>query len=110
MASPLMDQHVATVGLEFRGGRADSAPTLDAVEAYTEKDVLKRVRFHGTVSMQDIEAVGKYRKVCYAKKTKWEEGKADSDGDEKLGGQEEHWGVIQGGDRGRSHGVGAGRK
>ncbi len=30
MASPMLDQHVATVGLAFRCGRANSAPTLDS--------------------------------------------------------------------------------
>ena len=71
MPSPLMDQHVATVGLEFRGGRADSAPTLDSVETYTEGLVWKRVRFHGTVSVQHIESVGKGRRVNGREKTKW---------------------------------------
>ena len=37
MPATLMDQHVETIGLEFRGGRADSAPSLNSVEAYTEE-------------------------------------------------------------------------
>ena len=35
MAGTLMDQHIATVGLVFRGGRADSAPELNSVSTYT---------------------------------------------------------------------------
>jgi hypothetical protein len=86
MASPLMEQHVATVGLEFRGGRADSAPTLDAVEAYTERTIVKRVRFHGTVSIKTIEAIGECRKVVSAVKTKWRKENEVIDEDEKAEG------------------------
>ena len=35
MPGPLLDEHMATVGLDVRGGRADTAPTLDVIEAYT---------------------------------------------------------------------------
>ena len=33
----LLDAHVITLGVEVRGGRAESAPTIDSVEAYTEE-------------------------------------------------------------------------
>ena len=33
----LLDAHSNTVGVTFAGGRAESAPTLDSVEAYTEE-------------------------------------------------------------------------
>ena len=33
----LLNAHLVTLGVEFRDGRADSAPTLDGVEAYTEE-------------------------------------------------------------------------
>ena len=67
-----MDQHVGTVGLEFRGGRADSAPNLDSVvEAYTSKWIEKSVRFNPLVEMRQVASVGKGLKITKASKTKW---------------------------------------
>ena len=33
----LLNIHLVTLGLEIRGGRADTAPSIDVVEAYTEE-------------------------------------------------------------------------
>ena len=81
MAGTLMDQHIATVGMEARGGRADSAPTIDSVEAYTEGWLNKRVRFHGKISIVHIPFVGAGRKVSRksSEKTKWHRGTANSE-------------------------------
>ena len=74
MAGTLMDQHVATVGMEFRGGRADSAPELNLVEAYTERWCEKVVRFNPVVEMKGVASEGKGLKVSRAKQTRrWSE-------------------------------------
>ena len=70
MPSTLMDQHVETVGLEIRGGRADSAPGLDNVEPHTETNKIKRVSFHAIVSIRHIPSVGKCTSLSEAKRTK----------------------------------------
>ena len=70
MPSTLMDQHVETVGLEIRGGRADSAPGLDNVEPHTETNKTKRVSFHAIVSIRHIPSVGKCTSLSEAKRTK----------------------------------------
>ena len=63
MPSTLMDQHVETIGLEFRGGRAEAAPSLNSVEAYTEEWREKVVRFDPLVEIRQIAAEGKGIKV-----------------------------------------------
>ena len=62
VASTLLDQHLATIGAEYRGGRADSAPTLDEIHTYDERSAAsKEVRFDPVVTMMKIPAVGKRR-------------------------------------------------
>ena len=85
MAGTLLDQHVATVGMEMRGGRADSAPTLDSVEAYTEGIIKKSVRFHGKISVVEISARGAGRKVLKGRSEKWHRGVDDEDEDQCSG-------------------------
>ena len=63
MPATLMDQHMSTIGLEFRGGRAESAPSLNSVEAYTEELREKFVRFDPLVEIKHIPAEGKGLKV-----------------------------------------------
>ena len=78
LAGPLMDQHIATVGLEFRGGRAESAPELNTlVTAYTERWVEKMVRFDPLVRMKSVESVGKGLKVNRSRRTKWGRNRRD---------------------------------
>ncbi len=69
----LLNAHLVTLGVEFQGGRAGSAPTLDSVEAYAEewyeevdgqgedKERTRRVWFHRFVMVRAIPAVGKGR-------------------------------------------------
>ena len=75
----LLDAHSATLGVEFRGGRAESAPTLDGVEPYTEeweedltqgecseeqtgrKEGDRAVRFCKVVQVRSIAAEGKQK-------------------------------------------------
>ena len=60
VASTLLDQHLVTIGAEFRGGRADSAPTLDEIHTYDERSsASKEVRFDPIVTMMTIPAAGK---------------------------------------------------
>ena len=59
VASTLLEQHLLTVGAEFRGGRADSAPTLDEIYPYDESAASKVVRFNPVVTMRMIPAVGR---------------------------------------------------
>ena len=74
MASTLMDQHVATVGMEFTGGRADSAPELNVVEAHTERWCEKMVRFDSMVRVASIASFGKGLKVSRSQQAKrWSE-------------------------------------
>ena len=63
VASTLLDQHVVTVGVEVRGGRADSAPTLDEIEMYSDSVASGGVRFNGNVEVRRIPSVGKGRPV-----------------------------------------------
>ena len=71
MASPLLEQHLKTVGMISRGGRAESAPTIDSIETYTEGWVNKRVRFHGKVGVMLIPFIGRGRKVTRNRSEKW---------------------------------------
>ena len=59
VASTLLDQHLLTVGAEFRGGRADSAPTLDEIHPYDESAASRDVRFNPVVTVRMIPAIGK---------------------------------------------------
>jgi hypothetical protein len=70
MPGPLLDTHIATVGLEIRGGRADSAPTLNSVELYTEIDKTKKVRFHAIIGIRNIPSVGRCVPVTRSRKTR----------------------------------------
>ena len=93
----LLNAHLITLGVEFRGGRAESAPTLDNIEAYTEEweeelegtelegreatasaRCRKRpggVSFHEIVSVRAIKAIGQ-RSVRRnpGTPTKWQRG------------------------------------
>ena len=73
VASPLLDQHLVTVGAAVRVGRAGSAPTLDQVqvEAYSESAVSKVVRFNAKVTIKTIPAEGKMRPVQSSRKLRW---------------------------------------
>ena len=61
VASTLLEQHLLTVGAEFRGGRADSAPNLDQIQPYDESTASRVVRFSPTVLVKMIPAIGKGR-------------------------------------------------
>ena len=71
MASPLMNQHTETVGMEFRCGRAEAAPELNSVTTYAEAAIEKTVRFHPLISMRQIPAEGKLRKVTKSASATW---------------------------------------
>ena len=75
MPSTLLDQHLKTVGLESRGGRAESAPELNAVTPYTERKALKIVRFSGKVEVKWIASEGKARPLQEVKvfEARWRE-------------------------------------
>ena len=84
----LLDCHLRTLGLEIRGSRAETAPTLDSVTAERmmewlepEKDDTamvadarrnhgRHVRFSRTVSYQGIFTAGRGRPTKEARKTK----------------------------------------
>ena len=66
-----MDTHMQTIGVEIRGGRASSAPTIDNVEPFTNRIVEKKVRFHGKIEIKHIASVGLGRPVRNAKRTRW---------------------------------------
>ena len=81
VASTLLDQHLMTVGPEFRGGRADSAPTLDEIQLYDESAASRVVRFSPVVSVKMIPAIGKGRPTKTMKKLRWpvsEKGSAEA--------------------------------
>ena len=71
MTSVLLEQHITTVGMISRGGRAEAAPGLDSVETYTEGWVHKRVRFHGKIGVVHIPLCGKGYKVSRDKDGRW---------------------------------------
>ena len=71
MASTLLDQHPGTVGVEVRGGRADSAPTLDEIQVYSDSVASGGVRFNAVVEVRMIPAVGKGKPVIKINKIKW---------------------------------------
>ena len=82
----LLNAHLMVVGVDIRGGRAESAPTLDQLEMYTEEwtenvrgegrmrgyeeNEGKRVRFCEKVRIRPVEATGKGRKTAEARKTR----------------------------------------
>ena len=94
----LLNAHLRTLGVEMVDGRAESAPTLDSVEAYTEEWIeeidrsgesqgkeegecrvvsdkgseRKEVRFHRRVQVRAIDAVGRGRKIKSGVPTKWQ--------------------------------------
>ena len=85
MPGPLLDKHMSTVGLDVRGGRADTAPTLDVIEAYTEGWLNKRVRFHGQIVIVPIPAEGASKKIIRkVKDTQWQAKEIDGDNDEGM--------------------------
>ena len=75
--------------MEFRGGRAESAPTLDGVEPYTEeweedltqgecseeqtgrKEGDKAVRFHKVVQVRAVAAAGKQKSISKVLRATW---------------------------------------
>ena len=59
------------IGAEARGGRADSAPTIDNVEPFTIQEATKNVRFHGSIAIREIPIVGKARPTAEARRTRW---------------------------------------
>ena len=71
MASTLMDQHTEIVGLEFRSGRVEAAPSLKNIELYTEVCGDKAVRFDPMVSVRHIASEGKALKVCRSARAIW---------------------------------------
>ena len=86
----LLDAHLRTLGLELRGGRAETAPSLDMVTAEHVADEVvlinyKRVSFHHDVQVRPIPAAGSQRPTRYARKLQrpWADG--DSDEDEERG-------------------------
>ena len=74
MPGPLMNQHMTTLGLEARGGRAESAPTIDALECHTDAWRYKRVRFHGMVQIVKIPSEGEGRPVDKTSRAQWRVG------------------------------------
>ena len=72
MPGPLMSQHMTTLGLEARGGRADSAPTIDTLECHTDAWRYKRVRFHGMVQIVRIPSEGRGHPVSRARRAQWQ--------------------------------------
>ena len=77
MPSTLMNQHLATINLEARGGRAEAAPTIDSVESHTEVWKYKRVRFHGMIKVVSIPSIGEGKPIDRSKKTQWRAGGGD---------------------------------
>ena len=71
VASTLYDQHLTTVGVEVRGGRADSAPTLDEIPPYDESAAFKEVRFDTIVKVRSIPAVGRGKPTKGFRKLRW---------------------------------------
>ena len=69
--STLLDQHLGTVGVEVRGGRADSAPGLDEIQMYSDSVASNGVRFSPVVEVRTIPATGKGRPIRHIKKIKW---------------------------------------
>jgi hypothetical protein len=81
VASTLLEQHLLTVGAEFRGGRADSAATLDEIQPFDESAASRVVRFSPVVSVKMIPAVGKGRPTRTMMKLRWplsEKGSAEA--------------------------------
>jgi hypothetical protein len=74
-------KHLEAIGAEVRGGRAESAPTLDAVEAYTEEwteeseeepgtqNPRRRVHFSSKVEFRAVPVRGRGRPTRENKKT-----------------------------------------
>jgi hypothetical protein len=71
MTSVLLDQHLTTVGLESRGGRAESAPGLDEIQPLTIREKCKNVRFHGGIAVREIPSSGRCRPTSEARRTTW---------------------------------------
>ena len=94
----LLATHTRTLGLEHRGGRADTAPSLDSVEAYTEESQPsieshsienRRVRFSKIIEYRLIPALGSSRSIRKIRKCKWPSGAlaADTEEPERSGGE-----------------------
>jgi hypothetical protein len=69
MTSVLLDQHVKTIGLDWRDGRAKSAPGLCEISPFDLGRLNKKVRFSGAAQIYEVEAIGKMRPTRGAKKT-----------------------------------------
>jgi hypothetical protein len=98
----LLNVHLKTLGLEVREGRAETAPTLDSVEAWTIAwtkggQERKEVRFSKVVQMVEIPASGKCRRTSGAKKTRTSRRKLGRvpGGDEEVGPEKERWADIE---------------
>ena len=70
MSAELAKSHLGILNMQLTGGRAESAPTLDAVDSYVEgwydgdnddAGNIKRVRFAATVQMRAIPVTGRNR-------------------------------------------------
>ena len=82
MASTLLHQHLKTVGLESRGGRAESAPEFNNVVPYTESKINRRVRFNAMIDFHKIPSVGKARSLptAGALRAHWQRNLDDDNG------------------------------
>jgi hypothetical protein len=83
MPSVLMEKHLEVIGAEARGGRAESAPTIDIVEPVTMQEKTKSVRFHGSIGIREIPMIGKARSTAEARGTKWRSSGASTTGTAK---------------------------
>ncbi len=115
----LLNVHLVTLGVEFQGGRAESAPTLDSVEAHTEEwfedmkkedirgsyfktpkkedneeDKPRRVCFHKFVQIRTIPAQGKGRPTKGARKTRSKPGLMKDNGRDETTGSKVEGGVM----------------
>jgi hypothetical protein len=70
MTSTLLEQHLETVGLKGRDGRAESAPELNNISPHTATIINKRVRFNAMIGIVRIPAIGRSRPVSEARKRK----------------------------------------
>ena len=97
----LLDAHPMTLGTEIRGGRAETAPTIDGLEAYTEewteelndegseqsmgvvrerKEGKRAVRFESVVRVRPIPMEGKGRKVERKKRVERDRSRREGSG------------------------------
>ena len=70
MTSVLLDQHVKTIGLDWRDGRAETAPGLCEIQPFDLGILRKEVKFSGAIKVIEIAAEGKMRPTRSATKTR----------------------------------------